>query len=398
MKSNFHFPVAVGPRVQVIMKRLTPALLVTFALFGCNGPIDAFVLDGGTTTVLVPPDAGATYVQQVPADVLFVVDNSGSMAVNQSRLALGFQSFLAQVEGQGDFRIGVVSTDMSSSDGEYGGFVTVAHDSIYPNSLLEIIAEACLPIGVGHGCFRGPPGLLDARQQGRAALIAGFEDRVQLGTCGSGQEQGLAAMLSALEQDGCLSEPFLRPNANLIVVFVTDEEDADNTQISLYLTDLAALKPLAQTRIAVIAGIVDGMPSKCSAHEGAACGSLCNTTPAAGSGTSCRPGVACPAGEYCDGATNQCENRALRYWNADNCGWCTYYNTPDCCEALATNRYVDFAHAFEQAVNRADPSIPVVGCDGSGDRPVCLLESICQDDLSGSMGRIARVLMLDAEL
>lgn len=376
------------------------AILTTSGLLaaaGCTGNIDQFGGDAGPSGILQIPDAGGAYVQREPADVLFVVDNSGSMAVNQSRLAQGFQSFIAQVEGQGDFRIGVVSTDLDSSAGEWAGFAVTQHSPTSPFHLRDLDTSACLPAGVDHGCFRGPLRVLDAQQQSRTALITGFQDNVEvLGTCGSGTERGLDSMIHALEVNGCQPTPFLRPNANLIVVFLTDEEDAGETAIPDYVQALARFKAPERTRVAVIAGVLNGRATACNAQHGAACGSICMSPPPAGSQTSCASPLDCPAGEYCDNQQGACENEALRYWAPDRCHWCTYYNTPDCCEALPASRYVEFARTFERAANAADPSIPVVGCDGTGGRPVCLLESICQDRLHQSMGRIARLLMLDA--
>ena len=64
-------------------------------------------------------------------------------------------------------------------------------------------------------------------------------------------ERGLAAMVSALEQDGCRPDPFIRAEANLVVVFVTDEDDNDVVPVSEIVAQLVRYKPPEQTRIAV---------------------------------------------------------------------------------------------------------------------------------------------------
>src|SRR5688572_9569388 len=56
----------------------------------------------------------------IKADVLFVVDNSGGSLPKQERLIAAFPRFLAALDGA-DLRIGVVSTDVLSSDGEREG-------------------------------------------------------------------------------------------------------------------------------------------------------------------------------------------------------------------------------------------------------------------------------------
>lgn len=50
---------------------------------------------------------------KLPVDVLFVVDNSGSMATEQSNMALRFGSFLNQLSGL-DWQVGIVTTDVTT--------------------------------------------------------------------------------------------------------------------------------------------------------------------------------------------------------------------------------------------------------------------------------------------
>src|SRR6185503_15155126 len=49
-----------------------------------------------------------------PADILFVVDNSGSMADEQENLAANFEAFITQIAGAGDYQIMVATTDVDS--------------------------------------------------------------------------------------------------------------------------------------------------------------------------------------------------------------------------------------------------------------------------------------------
>jgi hypothetical protein len=114
-----------------------------------------------------------------------------------------------------------------------------------------------------------------------------------------------------------------------------------------------------------------------------------------------------PQGEMCapqPGGGGQCVNAAYSPTGGFSdryCGWCDYYNAPDCCSASpissigAPGRYVTFARAMEAKITAADPKIPKTLCKGVSSGPAaCLIESICQADFSASLTRIARTLVL----
>ena len=84
------------------MKRLVPLLL----LAACRPE---------NLSATLPPDVRVdTYAQQAASkiDVLWVVDNSGSMAARQENLAKNFQSFIGIFSrGQIDFRLAVTTSN-----------------------------------------------------------------------------------------------------------------------------------------------------------------------------------------------------------------------------------------------------------------------------------------------
>lgn len=129
-------------------------------------------------------------------DILFVVDNSCSMEEEQASLRDGFQDFIGNMEGTGtDFHIGVISTSFDYDDANRG-----------------------LLIG-------NPPYLTNADD-----YVQGFRDRVGLGTAGSDKEKGLAAAeyaLSAPLLQGAHAG-FIRSEAQLLIVVVSDEEDCSD--------------------------------------------------------------------------------------------------------------------------------------------------------------------------
>jgi hypothetical protein len=183
-------------------------------------------------------------------DVLFVVDDSGSMREEQENLRQNLRAFvelLADAPIRNDFRIGVTTTSVSNGDGSTtypNQPSTTRPDEQEPNAGLPFPAGAVIavaqtaagePVDVwgrlvydpalypstnGYGGAR----FLDA---GAATLVPDFEANVLVGVAGSGRERPFAALRRALDArvaDGT-NAGFLRPGARLAIVIVTDEDD-----------------------------------------------------------------------------------------------------------------------------------------------------------------------------
>lgn len=152
---------------------------------------------GSETTILRTTQVDTfTQVPNDEVDILFVLDNSNSMEEEQAALAQGFIGFISQVQqANSRFQLGLVST---STDGP----------------------------GDVAGQLLGDPPVLDVRDD----YVTKFRQRVQLGTSGSDKEKGLYAAERAVAPD-MLAGPnagFLRPEATLLVAFVTDEDDCSD--------------------------------------------------------------------------------------------------------------------------------------------------------------------------
>jgi hypothetical protein len=162
-------------------------------------------------------------------DLVFVVDNSGSMAEEQNSLVASFPKILPALEalrtstGQAiDYRIGVMTTDLSASkDG--GRFRRT-----------------------GGGCDAGPSRAW--LQKGDANLSAAFACRAMVGTAGASQEQPLACLDQALTTritDGSNADngaPFVREDALLGVVIITDEDESNTTPVADFVAGLDRVK------------------------------------------------------------------------------------------------------------------------------------------------------------
>ena len=356
----------------------------------------------------------------VPADILFVVDNSCSMEDEQELLARNFDAFIAELtQAKADYRIGVVTTDLADRGGglEWEGIRVSSFGPPPMRRLQGVNADNCRTIQIEHGCFRGPD---SANRVVTSAMTADeqvqrFGANVRVGSCGDGEfEEGLAGMIRGLERasgSDC-NAGFLRDGANLVLVLVSDEDDYSrarpglSNEIQALVDRLGELKPLAQVRIAAIVGAsLDASgptAARCSQTQGTSCGGACQEfSPVQGSQQACA-GDTCPAGEQCGAFSRQCVEPDYFYWNAVNCGWCTYYNTGNCCSALAGTRYLEFARALESRVSDATSgAISATRCAASADPQVrvgCLVDSICQADFSQTLKKIATDLVIDIEV
>ncbi|MCA2980785.1 MAG: hypothetical protein INH37_21160, partial [Myxococcaceae bacterium] len=151
-----------------------------------------------------------TQSSQPRADILLVVDNSGSMASHQASLASNFTSFIQYAQSANvAYQIGVVTTDSGS---------------LRPTS------------GGGRFLTSGTPGVQSQ-----------FSSLVQVGTGGSSTERPLDMATAALTPPllGGSNAGFVRPDANLAVVVVTDTEDQSNQPTSYYQNLLINVKGFA---------------------------------------------------------------------------------------------------------------------------------------------------------
>jgi hypothetical protein len=158
-----------------------------FSLLGGCAIENTFAPQEWTDTFLQAPND--------EVDILFVVDDSFSMTEEQAALSAGFQSLVgAIVDAGSDFHIGVVSTSADADD---------------PN----------------RGKLIGDPPYLTASDS-----VAQFAQRVMVGIEGSDHEKGLEAAAAALSPEALVVDHpgFIRSEANLVVIIVSDEDDCSD--------------------------------------------------------------------------------------------------------------------------------------------------------------------------
>lgn len=239
------------------MRRLAPLLGVVLmaALTGC--PDDKLVKT-------LPPDVFIdTFDQQSAAkvDVLWIVDNSGSMTEEQENLAKNFAQFIDLfTKGKIDYRIAVTTTDIFKDAGQ----------------------------------FKGNPKILTP-QTGN--VEAAFATNIKVGTGGSANERGLQAALMSVQKQQQLNEPklqaiedcklkcgqdaacvqaclaktpidFLRPDAYLYLIFVSDEEDRSDYDVLYYWRAYETANGIGNDGTVNTAAIVGPKDNACSANHG----------------------------------------------------------------------------------------------------------------------------------
>ncbi len=172
-----------------------------------------------------------------PVDVLVVVDDSCSMGEAQVALGASMPAFVNAFSGRGvDFQIGVVTTDMNDT--------TKA------------------------GRLQGMPNLLTPMSPN---LLDELSLRMQPGTSGSGTEQGIRAALAATTAPlaSTTNAGFLRSNADLAVVFISDENDG--SQGGLTIPDyLNGLRGATGTGDLYLSGIIGPATGRCQGPYGRA--------------------------------------------------------------------------------------------------------------------------------
>lgn len=169
-------------------------------------------------------------------DVLFVIDDSGSMSEEQAAMRDSLYAFIQGLAASGiqnDFQIGVTTTSVAGFD---GGTTFTFGGVPYPAGRLVAVDPGALtdPTLVGKLLYGPPPaGFVGPRilSSTSPTLQADFEANVLVGIAGSGKEQPFRAARLALEATGpgAPNEGFVRDGARLAVVFLSDEDDCSES-------------------------------------------------------------------------------------------------------------------------------------------------------------------------
>ena len=173
-------------------------------------------------------------------DILFVIDNSGSMEPHQNNLSRNINRFIQNfVKKSGlDFHIGVVSTDMDNSSWNSG--------------------PCC-------GRLTGTPHFVERTTPNFNVVLS---RNMIVGTNGSAQEESFGPVMAALTDPNLTGSNtgFYRSKSHLAVIFVTDAEDQTRMNVDDFFKFLVALKG-DTSKISVYGAIVPSNEKNCDRDE-----------------------------------------------------------------------------------------------------------------------------------
>lgn len=189
-------------------------------------PLLVLMIAGCTENTIYKLEGDDVFYQN-PAgevDVLLVIDNSCSMQPYQNKLATNFNEFLTYfVEGDVDYHIGVVTTSVQEP---YAYSLTCDDDAV---------AEIPPAGELVQGTYITP-------ETDNGSDL--FSDMVKVGTCGSYYEMGMESAFRAVTEPivSDVNAGFLREEAYLSMIFVSDEQDASPMDVAHYVNAFREVK------------------------------------------------------------------------------------------------------------------------------------------------------------
>jgi hypothetical protein len=144
-------------------------------------------------------------------DIVWIIDNSGSMADEQDALGSNFSAFIDEfITKDVDFKMAITTTDVSSS---------------YKKGRMVNGSDLKLTSAMA--------------KRNEYQFKDDFMNLVRVGTNGSGNEKGLEASEGFMQK---YASSFLRQDAYLAVVLLSDEEDQSPNMVSDYTNYLKSFK------------------------------------------------------------------------------------------------------------------------------------------------------------
>lgn len=242
------------------MRRLALIILpVVLVACGCERTIIRRVL---------PPNVRVDAYSQESAsniDVLWVVDNSGSMAPRQENVAKNFQAFMDVFQKSGiDYRIAVTTTDIFKEKGAFVGspkIITPQTPNVttaFANNVRVGINGSPFEVGLEAAQLA-----LDARAAANAPKLVARE----MCKTGCRTNTNPPACMDTCDRSNPID--FLRPEAYLYLVFVTDEEDRSSQDVRYFWRSFETAKGIGNDGTVTTAAIMGDTPTNaCGATPG----------------------------------------------------------------------------------------------------------------------------------
>ena len=171
---------------------------------------------------------GGKFTPTRDVDILFMIDNSSSTTVMQSNLTANFPTFMTALRnlpgGLPNLHLAIINSDMGAGDGSIAGCdSTGGNQGIFQYTPRGTCTTS--PLMPNQTFITDIAGAKNYT----GTLEDAFTCLAMQGEFGCGFEQPLAAVMRALGADGkpapAENATFLRPNALLFIVIVTNEDD-----------------------------------------------------------------------------------------------------------------------------------------------------------------------------
>ena len=218
---------------------------------------------------VLPPNIRIdAYAQEAASniDVLWVVDNSGSMAPRQENVAKNFQAFMQVFQKSGiDYRIAVTTTDIFKQKGAFVGTPKILN----PKTPNVVSAFATTMRNVGTDGSPYEVGLEAAQLALQTQAAANVPKVTARETCKTGCRSQTDPTTCRANCDKNNPIDFLRPEAYLYLVFVTDEEDRSSQDVRYFWRSFETSKGVGNDGTVTTAAIMGDVPTNtCGATPG----------------------------------------------------------------------------------------------------------------------------------
>ncbi|MEI7973088.1 MAG: hypothetical protein WCH11_01840 [Bdellovibrio sp.] len=177
----------------------------------------------------------STAFAQKNVDILWVIDNSGSMANSQSNLRNNMSAFINRFSTLGvDYQMAVIGTDAWLGDAripqrypnptdrslQFPGYR--ANLSLFRDGCADIAGQCLGRTGI---YLVNPLNAIQTFVDLRGVTSNVFSMNSALGIQGSGDERAFHSMIAALENPSNQSKVFPRPGSFLSIIILSDEDD-----------------------------------------------------------------------------------------------------------------------------------------------------------------------------
>ena len=249
---------------------------VLVALLASCGDDDCCAVDDDAAVTGDAMSDGRVEVARVPVvanldvDMLFVIDDSPSTLDKQTNLKNAFPAFINELNGLPgglpNIHIGVVTPDLGTKgaqDTSPGPSVGSGPGGCVGNGKAGNLQNTSSTVQ-GNFISDIRDSATSRTQNFTGSLESAFAALASVGANGCGFEQPIEAAKRALDNNPA-NAGFLRPNASLAIIMMTDEDDCSISHSTMFGPDSATLGPLQSfrcTRFGVTCGVGGTTPDE----------------------------------------------------------------------------------------------------------------------------------------